>query len=174
MLKEIVFEPTYKSYFFTDDGGRLVFGGAEGIAFKILIGDGFVPEDAREAILYARSSLGNWIKLDKFRRELKGTTTLGTKDYSMMRRAFTERDIEDIIKKGPEFRGEKNVEAGKKAIRDIQTVLGAINNGWKRIMVRIEDELDEMDADEVADYVDLLNSLVEFLTALNKYISRFG
>lgn len=165
-FKEIIFEPPYKSFFLVDEEGKLVFAGSDEIAYRMLVESGFNPEDAREAVLYARSTLGQWISLDKFRPERKTVYTRA----GMYVKAITADEIRNLVRRGPDFRGEKNADALRGLLRDIDTVVGAIRSTWTNSKRRIEAAIPRMNAEEISDFVDLLNGTLDFLTAVNRYL----
>jgi hypothetical protein len=167
---EISFEPEVKSYFLRDSEGGIHWAGAESAVFKMLVEDGFIPEDAREALLYARSSLGQWIDLGKFRKDFKILQSKGLLGFE--RRGITDADIERIVKAGPEFRGEKGREALTRLVTDVSTVIGAINSAWSRVSRSLVERIPRMTEEELSEFVDLVNSLVDFFAAVNRYIGR--
>lgn len=163
--KEILFEPPYKSFFLINHEGKIIFAGSDEMAYRILIEDGFLPEDAREAVLYARSTLGSWVSLDKFRRGGETYVKAG-----MYIRGITEAEIRDMVKRGPDFKGEKNKDALRGLLRDVDAVIGAIRSSWNNARRGIEAMIPRLKDEEVPEYVDLINGLVDFLTALNRFL----
>jgi hypothetical protein len=167
---EISFEPEIKSYFLRDMEGGIHWAGAESAVFKLLVEDGFVPEDAREALLYARSTLGQWIDLAKFKRTFKVLESKGFAGFE--RRGITDADIERVIKAGPEFKGERSREALTRLVTDVSTVIGGINSTWSRVSRSLIERVPRMAEEELSEYVDLVNSIVDFLSAVNRYVGR--
>jgi hypothetical protein len=174
----ITFEPPLKSYFLMGCDGSIMWAGAENVVVQLLVDDGFNLENAREAVLYARSYLGGWIELNKFRRSQEFTMeSMGSVvDTAVMRCAVSEADIDRLIRGGPEFAAVEEVDAGdiERLSGEVANALVSLQGTFRTVRGKLMRDAPRMSAEDLIENLHFLNSLLNFIKVLTVYLSRRG